>query len=112
MSCGVGHQRDLDPVLLWLWHRLAAVALLQPLAWEFPYAAGAALKTKKKKPDKKSHQNPNPSENMETPTPPPPGSLQLALRGWLSRVEALNFVSTFHGHFRDLLLGCRVTSGT
>ena len=33
-----------DLVLLWLWHRLAAVALIQPLAWELPYAVGAALK--------------------------------------------------------------------
>ena len=27
----------------------AAAALIQPLAWELPYAAGAALKRKKKK---------------------------------------------------------------
>ena len=27
-----------DPVLLWLWHRPAAAALILPLAWEFPYA--------------------------------------------------------------------------
>ena len=33
-----------DPTLLWLWYRLAAVAQIQPLAWELPYAAGAALK--------------------------------------------------------------------
>ena len=32
------------PVLLWLWCRLAAAALIQPLAWELPYAAGVALK--------------------------------------------------------------------
>ena len=38
-----------DPVLLWLWCRLAAAALILPLAWELPYAAGAALKRKKKK---------------------------------------------------------------
>ena len=35
-------------MLLWLWHRLAAVAAIRPLAWEPPYAAGAALKRKKK----------------------------------------------------------------
>ena len=28
-----------DPKLLWLWCRLAAVAPIQPLAWEPPYAA-------------------------------------------------------------------------
>ena len=32
-----------------LWHRLAAVAPIRPLAWELPYAMGAALKRKKKK---------------------------------------------------------------
>ena len=46
MSCGVGRSCGLDPTLLWLWHRLAAVAPIRPLAWEPPYAAGAALKTK------------------------------------------------------------------
>ena len=32
--------------LLWLWCRLTAAAQIQPLAWEFPYAEGAALKKK------------------------------------------------------------------
>ena len=32
-----------------LWHRLAAVAMIRPLAWEPPYAASAALKRQKKK---------------------------------------------------------------
>ena len=50
MSCGVGCRRGLDSELLWLWHRLRATALIQPLAWEPPYAASVALeKTKKKK---------------------------------------------------------------
>ena len=44
MSCGVGHRRSLDLALLWLWHRPAAIALIQPLAWEPPYAVDAALK--------------------------------------------------------------------
>ena len=35
-----------DSVLLWLWCRLAAVTLIQPLTWELPYATGAALKMK------------------------------------------------------------------
>ena len=42
MSCGVGHRRGLDLVLLWLWRRPAATAPIRPLAWEPPYAAGAA----------------------------------------------------------------------
>ena len=33
-----------DPALLWLWHRLAAAALIWHLAWELPYAAGVAMK--------------------------------------------------------------------
>ena len=36
-----------DPVLLWLWCRPAAAAPIQPLAWEHPYALGAAQKKKK-----------------------------------------------------------------
>ena len=35
-----------DLVLLWLWPWLAAVALIQPLAWELPNVVGAALKNK------------------------------------------------------------------
>ena len=38
-----------DPALLWLQRRLAAVALIQPLAWELPYAKDVALKRFKKK---------------------------------------------------------------
>ena len=48
MSCGVGRRPSSDLVLLWLWHRLAAAALMWPLAWEFPHATGAALKRPKK----------------------------------------------------------------
>ena len=49
MNCGVGCRLSLDPELLWLWCRPAATALIQPLVWEFPYAAGATLKRLKKK---------------------------------------------------------------
>lgn len=50
MSCGVGHRCDLDLTLLWLW----CTALIQPLAWEPPYAGGAALeKAKRQKKEKK-----------------------------------------------------------
>ena len=48
MSCGVGNRRGLDLALLWLWRSLAATAPIRPLAWEPPYAAGAALKSKTK----------------------------------------------------------------
>ena len=53
MSCGVGRRHSSDPTLLWLWRRPATIAPIRPLAWEPPYAMGAALekakKTKKKK---------------------------------------------------------------
>uniref|UniRef100_A0A8D1SH77 Sulfotransferase n=1 Tax=Sus scrofa TaxID=9823 RepID=A0A8D1SH77_PIG len=57
--CGVGCRRGSDPALLWLWHRPVATAPIGPLAWEPPYAAGAAQeigttsKDKKKKKKKK-----------------------------------------------------------
>ena len=48
MSCGVGCRRGSDPALQWLWRRLAAAALTRPLAWEPPYAVGAALRKTKR----------------------------------------------------------------
>ena len=46
MSCGLGCQHGLDSTLLWLWWRLAATALIRPLAWERPYPAPETLKKK------------------------------------------------------------------
>ena len=37
MTCGVGRRLNLDLVLLCLWSRPAAAALIQPLAWKPPY---------------------------------------------------------------------------
>ena len=54
MSCGVGRRRGLDPALLWLWRRLAATAPIRPLAWEPPYAAGAAQEMEKRPKKKKN----------------------------------------------------------
>ena len=51
MSCGVGHGSD--PELLWLWNRSAVVALIGPLAWEPPFAVGAALEKAKRHTQKK-----------------------------------------------------------
>ena len=45
-----------DLALLWLWCRPAATASVQPLAWEPPYAAGAALK-RQKDTDKKNYKS-------------------------------------------------------
>ena len=53
LSSGVGGRHSLDLALLWLWlwlwPWLAAIAPIQPLAWEPPYATGVALKRKKKR---------------------------------------------------------------
>ena len=57
MSCGVGCRHDSDPVILWLWCRPKATALIGLLPWKLPYATGAGLKRqkdpKKKKKKKK-----------------------------------------------------------
>ena len=57
MTCGVGHRHGLDPALLWLSHRPAATASVRPLAWEPPYAVGAALEMTKKKRQKKKKES-------------------------------------------------------
>ena len=39
-----GHSCGSDWALLWLWCRPTTIALIRPLSWELPYAAGAAVK--------------------------------------------------------------------
>ena len=53
MNCGVGRRLGSDLVLLCLWCRTAAIAPIEPQAWEPPYAMGAALKRQKDKKEKK-----------------------------------------------------------
>ena len=60
MSCGVGRRRGSDPVLLWLWRRPAAVAPIRPLAWESPYATGAALEKAKRQTTTTATKKPKP----------------------------------------------------
>ena len=48
-------------MLLWLWRRPSATALIRPLAWEPPYATGVALKSK----ETKQQQNPNSDDDLE-----------------------------------------------
>ena len=51
---GIWHRHELwCRSKLWLWHRPAAIAPIQPLAWEPPYAMDVALKSQKKKKKKK-----------------------------------------------------------
>ena len=47
MSCGIGCKLGLNPALLWLWCRPAAVAPIQTLAWEPPYEVGHKKEKKK-----------------------------------------------------------------
>ena len=65
MSCGVGHRCGLDPLLLWLWHRLVATAPIRPLAWEPPYAAGAAQEMAKRPKKKKKTKKEKKKEKRE-----------------------------------------------
>ena len=56
MSCGIGRRRSSDPTLWWLWRGPEATAPIRPLAWEPPYAAGAAQEmAKKRQPKKKNY---------------------------------------------------------
>ena len=57
-SCGVVCRLGSDPALLWLWRRLAATVPIRPLAWEPPYATGAAQEMAKR-------QNNNNNNNEE-----------------------------------------------
>ena len=51
---------------LWLWCRLTDAAPFRPLAWELPYAAGAALKSKKKEGRKERKGRKRKKENKKT----------------------------------------------
>ena len=55
-SCGVGCGRSLDPALLWPWRGLVAATLIGPLAWEPPYAGGAALEKAKRQRERERKQ--------------------------------------------------------
>ena len=65
MNCGVGRICGSDPALLWLWCGPAATAQIQPLAWEPPYAVGAALEKKTKKKKKKEEEEENNCFSLE-----------------------------------------------
>ena len=60
-----------DLVLLWLWCRPVATARIRPLAWEPPYASGAALEKAKKRQKKRNC----PKLELEADTMSPRGSV-------------------------------------
>jgi len=66
VSCGGGCRLGSDLALLWLWCRPVGTALIRPLAWEPPYATGAALKREKDKKKKKKKKRYNkPEEDIQ-----------------------------------------------
>ena len=65
MSCGVGCRCGWHPVLLWLWCKPATTAPILPLAWEPPYASGAALEKAKRQKKKKKRALTMYSPNVE-----------------------------------------------
>ena len=75
--CRSQMQLELDPELLWLWLRLAATALIQPLAWELSYAVGATLKTKKEKKKKNQILSGAPQPHVQSVSLP-----LISRRGW------------------------------
>ena len=47
-----------NPALLWLWCRPVATAPIVPLAWESPYATGAAQEIAKRQTNKQTKKKP------------------------------------------------------
>ena len=74
VSCGIGRRCSSDPALLWFWRTPVATAPIQPIAWELPYATGAAqvkakrqkYKKKKKKKKEREKANRNNTANIKT----------------------------------------------
>ena len=48
VSCVIGCRHSLALVLLWLWHRLVATALIQSLAWELHMPRVQTLKKRER----------------------------------------------------------------
>ena len=83
MSCGVRRRHISDPMLLCLWCRPAATALIGPLAWEPPYAEEAALEKAKRQTNKQTNKNEKNPLSQKVPSCPFPGNpcSHLTLRG-------------------------------
>ena len=85
----MGHRCGSDPSLLWLWCRPVAAAPIQPLAWELPYTAGAALKKKKKRKKEKKRMRLG-EEVLEILGARRNHAIAMRQRGWGGRGEGMN----------------------
>ena len=63
MSCSASCRCGLDPELLWLWNRQAAIAPIEPLAWEFPYEIPQVWPQKRQKRKRKENKKQKLADN-------------------------------------------------
>jgi len=97
VSCGVGRRcvSVSDPALLWLWHRLATAAPIRPLAWEPPYAMGAALEKAKDKKTKKQKKTRNRGHRKACVSKIPTGPCSVTLPPRNSSIQVTQEVFLF-----------------
>ena len=90
-------------MLPWLWRRLATTALIRPLAWEPPYAVGAALekdkRTKQKRKRKRIKMSSTALKLAKSTTSTTPGSRFY----YLNEITELAGLLIFTIHFRETL---------
>ena len=55
-------------MLLWLWRRPVAIALIRLLAWETPYAVGVAQEMAKRQKQKKTKQTKQQQQQKKPPS--------------------------------------------
>ena len=116
-------------MFLWLWCRPEAIALIQPLAWEPPYATGVTLKSRRKKKKEEEEEErkkekefegrngTKPHINMSTQIPhtskprPPPEALSPSARiSWISRL-AISMHSPVEGLHTSLMVEYSLKAG-
>ena len=105
MSCGVHCRRGSDLMWLWLWLWTATITPIGPLAWEPPYAVGAALKKRKKEKEKKEgFSGKFPTMGEESPQNPGQGSEGKESVQTSYRVRDRGGISQQHRQSGDVLL--------
>ena len=87
--------------MLWLWHRLAPTAPNAPLAWERPYATGAALQKSQRKKERKKF-----ARVQRVPIYSFPGSeiISILLNFFLSFIPYLFFYPSIYSHTCTLMM--------